>query len=137
MEVESDAGSRQIIGAAIEVHRTLGSGYLEAVYQEALAIEFRRQGISFQREAAIPISYKGEPLGTPYRADFVCPPRFLVELKAVGLLGGVEESQVIHYLKSTGYEVGLLLNFGASTLQIRRLTNGRRPENVSPDSCLP
>lgn len=110
--MERDAQTYGIIGAAIEVHRELGHGFLEAVYQEALAEEFRRRGIPFTRETAIPVSYKGLVLKAQYRADFVCHGEVVVELKALAAVGGVEEAQLIHYLKATGLTRGLLLNFG-------------------------
>lgn len=116
-----DPQTHAVIGAAMEVHRQLGSGFLEAVYQEALAIEMKRQGISFQREVELPIRYKGRVLGCTYRPDFICYEALIVELKSINELGRIEQSQVINYLKASGLERAVLLNFGASSLEYKRL----------------
>ncbi len=104
----------------MEVHQTLGYGFLEAVYQEALALEFEFRHIPFQREISLPVIYKGRKLGTLYRADFLCYDTVIVEVKAITQLSGTEEAQVINYLKATGLDVGLLINFGAKSLQYKR-----------------
>jgi len=105
----------------MEVHRELGCGFLEAVYHEALAIELSECEIPFDREVELPVLYKGRKLQTHYRADFICHDSVIAELKALSQLGGTEEAQVINYLKATEKEVGLLLNFGATSLEFKRL----------------
>lgn len=130
---EATPDSYGVIGAALKVHTTYGPGFLEAVYQGALSIELRKRGILHQRELAIPILYEGEPVGAPYRADFLVGPDLLLELKAVGGMSRIEESQLLHYLKATGLPSGLLLNFGASSLQVRRMTNKSRPSDGQVD----
>jgi len=110
----------QIVGAAMEVSNQLGCGFLEAVYQEALAAEFTLRGIPFQAQVELPVYYKGERLDCLYRVDFVCCEGVLVELKALRDFGGVEEAQVLNYLKATHLERGLLLNFGRPSLQYKR-----------------
>ena len=118
-----DPRTYAIIGAAMEVHRELGPGFLEAVYQEALAIELSLRGILFQREVELPIAYKGKTLQTAYRADFICYDEVVIELKSIKQLGVIEEAQLLNYLKATGYQVGLLINFGAASLETRRFVN--------------
>ena len=119
-EVASDAETFAIIGAAIEVHRWFGPGYLEAAYQKALAIELRLRGIPCRREVPFPLVYKGEDLGTAYRADMICG-NVLVELKATCGLADHDVAQVVHYLRSSGLSRGLLLNFGLPLLQKKRV----------------
>ena len=110
-----------IIGAAMEVHRELGHGFLEAVYQEALASEFLARRIPFEREKGLPVFYKGNALEIGYRADFVCYGEVVVEIKAIQMLSGIEEAQLLNYLKASGFKRGLLLNFGTPSLQKKRM----------------
>ncbi len=117
---ESDPRTCAVIAAAIEVHKQLGCGFLEPVFQEAMAIELKNREIPFQRQPRFPIKYKDQHLDLYYRPDFTCFDAVIVELKALGRLSPIEESQVINYLKVTGYQTGLLLNFGARSLEKRR-----------------
>ena len=111
-----------VIGAAIEVHRQLGPGFLEAVYQEAMERELAVRGIAHVSQKHLPIHYKGRPLESYYVADLLCFDQIIVELKALNRLSGTEESQVLNYLKATGLKVGLLVNFGShGRLEWKRL----------------
>ena len=116
-----DPRTYAIIGAAIEVHKQLGCGFLESVYQEALAIELGLRQIPFRREVKLPVSYKGQRLVTSFCADFICFDSLVVELKALANMSGSDEAQLINYLRATRYKIGWLLNFGARSLQHRRL----------------
>ena len=107
----------------MKVHRELGCGFLEKVYQEALEREFIDEGIPYQREVNMKIYYKGVPLQQEYIADFVCYGKIIVELKAISKLSDVEKAQVINYLKATGYELGILANFGETRLKTERFCN--------------
>lgn len=120
--------SYRIMGACFEVHNRMGSGFLEAVYQECLAIEFAEVGIPFVQQPSIALSYRGPSLGCGYRADFACYGSILVEIKAVDQLAPTHEGQVLNYLNATGLDLGLLTNFGSHPkLESKRiaLTNQR------------
>ena len=119
--MQKDPQSHAIIGAAMEVHRELGFGFLEAVYQCALALEFQDRQIPFRAEVPLPVHYKGNLLSCGYRADFICYEDFLVETKAIAKLTRADDAQLINELKATGLQPGLLLNFGAPSLQFKRL----------------
>ncbi len=111
-----------IIGAAIDVHKDLGSGFWEAVYQEALEYELKARNIVYVAQQPLKIRYKDHVLSKVYISDFICFNSIIVELKALQRLSGHEESQVINYLKATGMRVGLLINFGSSgKLEWKRL----------------
>ena len=103
----------EIVGAAIEVHRHLGPGFLEPVYQEALEIELRRRSIPFESQCRLALHYKGETLRKAYVADLICFGQIIVELKACSRLIGEDEAQILNYMKATGKGVGLLFNFGS------------------------
>lgn len=115
-----DDRTYQIIGAAMEVHRNLGGGFLEVVYGDALEMEFQERGIPYQREKDLHIYYKNKLLPHFYKADFICYENIVVELKAVENLTAESQAQVLNYLAASGCKVGLLLNFGKRSLEKRR-----------------
>lgn len=113
-----------VVGAAMEVKQVLGAGFLEGVYQEAMQIELKARGVSFEAEKPLDVEYKGKCLSHRYFADLVCFGQVIVELKAVNRLSGKEEAQVLNYLKATGFKVGILINFGSSgRLEWKRFAN--------------
>ncbi len=116
----SDQKTYAIIGAAMEVHKELGNGFLEAVYQEALEKEFTYQEIPFKSQPLFRIEYKGKPLKKTYEPDFICFDEVIVEIKAMDKLSGVEHAQIINYLKASKIRIGLLINFGSQSLQHKR-----------------
>lgn len=113
----------KILRACMNVFNELGNGFLEAVYQEALAIEFKEMKIPYLREAKINIYYRGRKLDKEYYADFICYNEIIVELKCVSRIVNAHKAQVINYLHGTKKKVGLLVNFGESSLKWERLTN--------------
>ena len=113
--------SYKIRGALFAVHNELGCGFLERVYQDALEVEFRWRNIPYEREKLIHVMYKGHPLGEPYRADFVCYGKVIVELKSVSEILDVHRAQIINYLKATKMKLGFLVNFGEESLNIERI----------------
>jgi GxxExxY protein len=116
-----DRQTYKIIGAAMAVHRTLGCGFLEAVYREALTIRMEEESIPFVREARLQVRYGNRVLPLFYRVDFICYDDVLVELKALRAIGPIEVAQLINYLRVARRRRGLLLNFGARSLQHKRL----------------
>ena len=135
MSDQRDPQTYALIGACMEVHRELGSGFLEAVYQDAVEIELKQRGIPYVREAPIRDYYKRSELASKYRADFHCYQSVVLELKAKSALTGQDSAQVINYLKATGVRRALLVNFGASSLQYDRLVlgwNDSQQEGVCP-----
>jgi GxxExxY protein len=112
--------TRVIIGAAMEVHSNLGPGFLESVYEAAMAIEFNLQKVPYERQKAIPVLYKGEK-AKDFFCDFLVGQKVLTELKALKTMTNIEEAQLLNYMKATGMEVGLLINFGERSLKYKRL----------------
>lgn len=111
----------QLVGLAMQVHRELGCGFLEPVYQEAFEILLSKNAVPFEREKLLPIYFMGEKLKKEYYADFVCFDKIIVEFKAVSELTAVHEAQVMNYLKATRFKLGLLFNFGQTSLAHRRI----------------
>ena len=113
-----------VVGAAIEVHRELGPGFLEAVYQEAMEAELHHRQIPFEAQKPVTISYKDRVLDKKYFADLVCFNQVLLEIKAIDRLSGNDHAQILNYLKATGFRVGILINFGShGKLEWKRFIN--------------
>jgi GxxExxY protein len=119
-----DPQTYKIIGAAMTVHRELGCGFVEAVSREAFALELDEQGIPHLREVRLPVRYKNRRLPLSYTVDFVCYGEILVELKALHAIGPIEVAQLINYLRLARRNRGLLLNFGTTSLQHKRIVLG-------------
>ena len=113
----------QLVGLAMQVHRELGCGFLEPVYQEAFEILLKKNGVPYEREKLLPIYFMGERLKKEYYADFVCFGKVIVEFKSVSALTSVHDAQVMNYLKATRFKLGLLFNFGQESLFHRRFVN--------------
>lgn len=111
----------EIVGCAMRVHRELGNGFLESVYQEALSIELKESNIPYVKEKLLPIYYKDNLLQKKYIADFICHGQIVVELKATESICDEHISQVLNYLKATGNKLGILINFGSKSLQFKRV----------------
>ncbi len=120
--------THKIIGCAMKVHSTLGNGFQEVIYQRALAIEFEKQGLSYQREMEMPIFYEGVNIGTR-RVDFFVEDNIMVELKALTELEDVHLAQAMNYCQAYNLPIGLLINFGSKSLQFKRVYNVNHPEN--------
>ena len=114
--------TEKIIGCAMKVHSTLGNGFQEIIYQRCLAIEMSKQGLSYEREKEMPIFYEGQSVGTR-RVDFFVANSIMVELKAIMVIEDVHLAQTINYLEAYNMEVGLLINFGARSLDFKRVQN--------------
>lgn len=121
-----DPETYAIIGAAMEVHRELRQGLVEPVYQDGLEVEFLAREIPFAREKLLKVFYKGKPLSSFFKADFVCYESVVVECKSQASIGSVEDAQVINYLRITGLERAVLLNFGTPSLQYKRLVLSKK-----------
>lgn len=127
LEVATFDLTGQVIGLAMKVHSALGHGFLESVYQKALAHELRKAGIRFEAEKPIQVRYDGEPVGD-FFADFFVEDSLVVELKAVQSIAIVHEVQTVNYLKATGIETGLLMNFGAERLEFKKKFRTTKPK---------
>ncbi len=137
---DTDPQTYAIIGAAMEVHRELGAGFYEPVYQAALAIELETRGIPFRAEVHLPVFYKDKELTPYYRADFICYENIMIESKAISDLSHAEESQLLNAMKATRTCTrGLLLNFGHPSLQYERrvydLANPQPSSRYNPDDA--
>lgn len=115
--------SYKIIGACMEVHKKLGTGFLESVYSEALEIEFKTAGIPYEKEKKLPVFYDDKPLNKYFRADFVCYDSIIIELKATKYLVEADRQQTLNNIKATKFKLGLLINFGTSSLTYKRIVN--------------
>ena len=136
MGLEQEELSGSVVGAAIEVHKALGPGFLESVNENALALELAARGIGFERQRAVPILYRGSEVGL-HRLDLLVAALIVVELKAVMALEDVHFAMVRSYLRATGREHGLILNFAKPTLEIKCVIASQRPHHDFLASWLP
>jgi GxxExxY protein len=127
-----DEHTYAVIGAAMTVHAELGFGFLEGVYREALALEFRFRGIPFDSEVALTVAYRGIQLLTRYRVDFLCYDSVVVEVKAMPEIAAAHQRQVVNYLKAARRTKGLLFNFGTPSLDFRRIEFGGPLDTRTP-----
>ena len=118
--------SYKIVGAAMEVHRLLGCGFVEPVYQEALEKEFTLRGIPYEREKELDINYKGYTLTKTFRADFICYNKIILELKAVKEFTDEHYAQTFNYLRASGMELGILINFGLASIEFERVPASKK-----------
>ena len=118
--------SYKIIGAAMEVHRLLSCGFVEPVYQEALEKEFTLRIIPFEREKELDINYKGYTLSKTFRADFICYNKIILELKAVKEFTDEHYAQTYNYLRASGLDLGILINFGNASIEFQRVPSSRK-----------
>jgi GxxExxY protein len=121
--LRNDPQTFAVIGAAMQVHSVMGRGFLESVYADAMAVELRERGIDYSRERSIRVEYRGHVLPSCFRADFICQESLLLELKAVDRLIQAHTAQVLHYMRASGINKALLLNFGGDRLQYKRYVN--------------
>jgi GxxExxY protein len=143
--IEPDPQTYQIIGAAMEVHRELGCGFSEPVYYEPFEIEMQARQIRFERDVELPIIYKGRRMRKTYRVDYICFGAVVVEIKALSIIGAMEEAQLINYMRAAEQERGLLINFGTRSLQYKRrvwqygvdLRQVPRPESATSTDLTP
>ena len=133
--MEEQAFTEKIIGCAMKVHSTLGPGFLESVYQKALANELRKAGLKVECEKPIAVQYDGISVGD-FSADVLVEGRVILELKANQALAPANEVQLVNYLTATGIEIGLLLNFGAERLEFKRKSRTYRPKPLPKDFIL-
>lgn len=118
--------SYRIIGAAMEVHRVLGCGFVEAIYQEALEKEFALRNIPFEREKELSVSYKGNTLSKSFKADFICYNKIILELKAVKEFADEHYAQIYNYLRASGMDLGILINFGTASIEYERVPASKK-----------
>jgi GxxExxY protein len=117
MGIVFNDGSEAVIGACIEVHRQLGPGLLESIYEECVCMELRARGVPYERQVVVPVTYKGAPVPCEYRIDLIADRKLIVEIKSVLIVLPVHEAQLLTYLRVTGMKAGLLINFNEATLR--------------------